>query len=298
MLGKCLVGNHKLKKLFCLLGPPDTGKSKLILIMEALFGAENCIHLTIDALSDSFTVQSLARMILNLAPEIKGLITVNDTGIIKSITGEDIIQKRIMHTQNTSKLYSIATNIFAINGTPHLSERIVDDGFYERFQFIPCLNVFNGDDKDVDIVKKMTTPEMSSAWFNYMLEGLQELEANEWVIENQQSIEDVKNIFKSNSVLSTIEKFSYMKCTGEGNFDNYEIGTDLHDAYKNFCVDEKEVAFDYSHFIGKFNDKCVFPHRMGKRTIGGKQIRVFNGIQLLEKVVKEKSELKSLGDYK
>jgi len=287
MLGKCLAGNHKVKKLFVFQGDPDSGKSKLLLIIKELFGAENCSNLTLEDLSDPFTITSLARKIINAAPEIKGMISIKDKGIIKSATGEDIMEKRIMRSQDTLKVYSIATNIFSINETPYLSERISDKGFFVRFQFIPFIHIFNSD-KDTNIVEKMTTPNMRSAWFNYMIDGLKRLKANNWKLTNEQSANDVIEIFNRKKVLTTMEKFSIKCCNS--NIKNFILGKDLFKLYVEFMNEEKEIALDYGHFVSNFNKECIHIHKLSSKVIDGTQERVFLGIESIKGEFDENDE--------
>lgn len=280
MLGRTLVGHHYLKKMFLLFGDTNTGKTSFAIILIKTVGEDNCSNLTLEDLSDPFTVTALSRKLLNVAPEISGTINIKNVGIIKSITGSDPLEKRMMHSQKTIKLYSVATNIFCINKIPKLSKNVVekvDNAFYGRFQCIPFTNRLKKEDQDPHIVDKMTTETMKSAWFNYMLEGLKRLRDNNWNITNYQSPDDVIEIFNKGNVLGDIEEFSIISFNP--NPDGYVFKSEAYNQYKNYMTSKNKICLDFNIFVKEFNKLCQHRIRAGTKVKNNKQTPIWKGIE-------------------
>jgi len=288
ILGSMLIGNQYLKKLFIFIGPPDSGKTGLLAILSLILGIDNCSYFNLEAVTDKWVAVNLSRKLANFGAELSDTLKIGDDGILKVITGADIIEKRIMHSQKTIKIYSIATNIFAVNGLPRLSSNIkqqADDAFYDRFQFIEFVNQFKGENVDPDIAKKMTTDKMKSAWLSYMLYGLQELKKNNWILTGEQDADDVKRIFNKGEVLSDYEVFSTQYYAW--NPERFEFLDDIYEDFKRFKDNRKEVYPKKEVFAKKFYKECVWKVVGGRKWINNKQEQIIKGIYRNELEIKQ-----------
>lgn len=136
-----IISNVKVsrfKKLLILVGPGDTGKSKIREFAELLVGKENCHTVSINQMTSKFGLGGIygKRLIGDGDMEISRVAEID---ILKQLTGDDSINVEMKYQNATSTKYNGAV-WFNCNKLPSFGG---DKGahVYERFLILSCDNV-------------------------------------------------------------------------------------------------------------------------------------------------------------
>ncbi|TET91190.1 MAG: hypothetical protein E3J35_04240 [Methanomassiliicoccales archaeon] len=170
-IGYHLCPEYPFHKFVIGFGTGRNGKSVLKSLMEAFLGKENVANISIQALNeDKFMVAQLHGKLGNLCGDLPKKL-VRYTGVLKQLTGGDrlVAQHKRQHPfffENTAKL------TFFANELPPIEEDTL--ALWERLEVIPFLREFLEDDpeREVHILKSLTTPKELSGLLNLALEGL------------------------------------------------------------------------------------------------------------------------------
>lgn len=274
--GNILANHYETKKLLYLYGPQDSGKSTLIRIMQELIGRDNYSNISLFQLGEKFTNAGIYNKKANFCADFPLSIDNRYYGHLKSFTGGDMVRLQFKH-QDAFDYESKAKLFFANNKLPKIDIAKADDGFYRRWNFVEFPNSFQPDDT---IFAKYTTPEMKSAIFNWMIEGYKRLKKNGWRITGEDSIEDVKSIFRGNKVYKTDVDIFLIQCC-KVDMKRYVIKSELYDNYRKWCFENGFPPSDNNAFHRKVKSSSVpfilIPYQP---TVDGKQVHAWKGIAL------------------
>lgn len=179
-IGSSLDTNHYFPKaMVALVGPKDSGKSKVLEYVNRLIGRQHCANLSFKTLAEhKFATYELIGKFMNIFADLEEG-EARDTGQLKALTGDDIISgerkfKNVVSFKNTARL------LFSSNH--YMQVKSPDNAFFERVFIIPCRNVFKEGmpGTDPNIVDKMSSATNLSAGFLRMLQGFQRLQAQKW----------------------------------------------------------------------------------------------------------------------
>jgi len=188
MIGYCLYKDYRIEQSFLFDGKGRNGKGVLIDLVTNFLGIKNVSNISLHRLTDenSFDLSELFGKLANLGGDINSA-AIDDTGIYKSLTGNDSISaKRKFMTNINFKNY--AKMIYACNKPPHVKD--TSDGFWDRWNLIIFPYKFvhqeiydSAKDEDKPYLKirdnnlkdKLFTPENFSGLLNWALDGLDRL---------------------------------------------------------------------------------------------------------------------------
>jgi len=187
-LGSCFLMTQYLPKNFLLLlGPSDTGKSRLLLFVSHILGGkQNVSNVTLQQLANNrFAPAELYGKLANVCFDLDQEEAKN-IGMLKSLTGDDYINAEQKYQQpfsfrNTARLF------FAANQYPPV--RNPDDAFFRRAVVVPCENVFTGANRDPDVLDKLKRPENMSAALVRAVQGYRRLQARGWELRLEGKVE-------------------------------------------------------------------------------------------------------------
>lgn len=155
MLG-IIISSKMIKGFFLLLGPPDSGKTQLALLIKILLGYDNVAVVPgLNSFKKPHTTSVLkgkkACLCMDLA---RSCIDEESLSIIKQITGKDpiSIEKKfcdIEMLENTAKL------ILGANLLPSVNDPIRNDAYFRRMKIIPFRYSVPPDKQIPDIAEKM-----------------------------------------------------------------------------------------------------------------------------------------------
>lgn len=226
--GYLLLPDNRYKKAFMAVGPKDTGKSKFLELVEAFAGVnaypDNVSHVSLhDMAAFNHTVADITKSIVNTTSELPKY-QLKDVSLFKGITGGDERTFREIYGK-PYKAKVRAKFLMATNDLPSFDD--MDRTFIERWVVFRFSNVFKaGEDMDINIIEKLTTPEEMSGLLNYALEGLSKLIADGYF--KNEDYETLKS--KWETISSKIADYKDQHCVcGE----DKSIAADV--LYQDYC---------------------------------------------------------------
>lgn len=170
------------KHFLVLVGPGDSGKSKVIELMGRFFGERNTQAIPFQTLADNrFAAAALYGKMVNLFSDLSQT-EANNSDFIKTLTGDDVISGE-RKFGGWFQFKPRARLGFSANHYPKV--RSPDDAYFNRAVIIPCSNHFDRTAADPTIVDKLSTPENFSAILLRLMEGYDRLIANNGLTECQ-----------------------------------------------------------------------------------------------------------------
>lgn len=165
--GYVLTREIRFEKALLLLGPGADGKSKLMSVLEALTGPENCSAVSFQDLEDQFHRSSLYGKMLNISTEVGSKAM--ESAYFKAIVSGDPISAAFKH-QNAFQFRPYCKLVFAGNRLPRILDN--SDGPFRRLLPISFKRQFLTDG-DPDLLEKLMAER--SDIFQWALVGLHRL---------------------------------------------------------------------------------------------------------------------------
>jgi len=311
LFGYMLLKDYRIAKAFMLVGGGRNGKSITLEIMKLFLGPENCVDLSIQDLEDDkFTKGELFNKMANLAGDISD-DAIQNAATLKHLTGGDMISASrkflpMVHFVNYAKM------IFSCNVIP--STREMTFAFWDRWIVLEFPYTFvtkkkydelkekyteleknkkltqkEKDEfakykiKDINILKKLTTPKEMSGLLNMALNNLEHLLKNQ-EFHTTLSTNEVRNFWIRNS-------HSFMAFADECLEENYSsklIKQDLKKEYFHYCRKYKirpESDKTVKYYITK-----QFAAMDAQSYIDKERINVWEGIDFKDNVKKRQKE--------
>lgn len=162
-----------LQKAFMFYGPGGNGKGVLLNVIEKLIGESNVSHIALQALEeDKFKAAELLSKLVNIFADLDSR-ALQGSSHFKTLTAGDAITGERKYGQ-PFKFRNYARLLFSANQIPGSNDRTY--AFYRRWTLIPFEKTFReGDNADVNLSEKLTTPEELSGILNRALIGLRRL---------------------------------------------------------------------------------------------------------------------------
>lgn len=188
LFGYLLYKQYPIEKAFMLLGKGRNGKGQLLELIKRFVGSDNCAAISLQKICDdtSFDISELHKKLVNIGGDIPDTF-IKETGILKSLTGNDFISVRRKFLSNLNfKNYS--KMIFACNKLPKSSDNSI--GFWSRWILInfPYRFVDPEERKTLtpeeqqlcklrknDIISSLCDENQLSGLLNWALDGLDSL---------------------------------------------------------------------------------------------------------------------------
>lgn len=173
LLGYCLLPKYLYQKAFLFTGEGANGKSTLINLFKAFLGCENITSLSLQELEKSpYAKGALHGKLANVYPDLQDK-ALKTTGTFKMLTGGDMISTDRKY-QGRLEFENHAKLIFSANKLPVAHDNT--DAFFRRWVILSFPNVFEGKDRDPNLLDKLTTTEELSGLLNKSLLGLEMLQ--------------------------------------------------------------------------------------------------------------------------
>lgn len=203
MAGYCFLRDMPFHKAFMMIGAGRNGKSTLINLLVTAFGTDNVSKLGLQQISKGgFVLAHLKDKMLNVYPDLPAY-ALGDTGYFKVLTGGDWITVDRKFKDPTSFI-NYAKMIFSCNKLPEAKDDTT--AFFRRWILMNFPNEFTPDKADPHLLKKLTTPEELSGFFNWALEGLRRLFENR-AFSYSKTTDEVQDQYErlSNSLLAFVK---------------------------------------------------------------------------------------------
>lgn len=271
-IGYCMIPTAKFERALFLVGASGSGKSTVLDSIEATLGKENCSGVRMDMICDSRFVGLLLDKYVNIDMEVPQDINNYEEALKKVISGQTV-------TINTKFLPSYDTKItcklmFAANDLPRISD--TSDAIFRRILLLDFNNVVQSDKVDVDLKDKIKDNECAGI-FNWAYIGLQRLLKNGKFTSSNDMISHIDELkLLNNSVYYFISETHEVT----ENDEHFVVVDDLYENYKDFCHEVGAKGIFKKPTFGKEMRK-VFVNKIkdGRKTIKGKQTRIYTGIR-------------------
>jgi putative DNA primase/helicase len=228
LFGYCLLRTAKYEKAVMCCGPGDNGKGTLLKLIERFLGEQNVSHASIQELNnDRFAIADLHGKLANVCADLKAEKLTN-TGTFKMLVSGDTIRAQKKHGQ-PFEFKNIAKPIFSANEIPESEDQSY--AYFKRWIILLFDRVFLGEDKDTNLIGKLTTDEELSGLLNLAIIALRQLIKDNGFIH----IDDVSSIQREyNQNATTIDDFLKSQC--QIDVADRSICTICRDLYQNFIV--------------------------------------------------------------
>ena len=247
MSGYCLSAQAKYDRGFILVGSGANGKGTLLNLISAMIGRDNISNVTAQDLCESrFKGAELFGKLANICADIPAS-PIQDTSQIKMITSGDSISAERKH-QHPFQFRPFATLLFSANEIPRSRDKT--HAFYRRWNFIPFPNKFEGQDKDENLIARLTSPENLSALLCFSIAGLKRL----WEQRNF-SVSQSSNLIMSEYKVSNDNVASFIEDNVTESPSSTIERKALYDAYKEYCEENGYNAVAVRRFNANFQSQ-------------------------------------------
>jgi len=206
------------------------GKSALLNIFSHFLGTQNITHMTLHEIADDkFMKAQLYGKLANICGDIDSK-AINNTGIIKNLTGVEPIQAQFKGIDSFS-FQSFAKLMFSANKLPKTIDKT--NGWFRRWFIIPFEKSIPEEKKieRSELDKRLTNPKELSGLLNLVLEAVKKLEKSGY-------------------------KFTIPE-TAKKAIDEYQLASDdLAQFIQEHCVVNKSrnIKVRWTHFYSCFKD--------------------------------------------
>ncbi len=227
VMGYIISNSMASKKLFILVGSPDSGKTTFGRLLEDLIGFQNCCAIPLQDLNKRFMVAELSGKKLCVNMDLPDT-PISDTGLIKSLTGNDLIcaekkNKDPFYFRNEAKLF------YGTNKLPRVSIKEDTEAFYKRLIIIPFRKSISVHEIDKKLNMKLI--EESNYIIHKCILALENLIRNNFEFTYSYNAENIKQDYvnDNNSVIEFINKICNL------NSESRIYTDELHKHYIDFC---------------------------------------------------------------
>lgn len=258
LFGYCLFPSYRYHKIFFFLGSGRNGKGTTLNLMKAFLGESNTTATSIDNLitQQNMTAELFGKT-ANICGEI-GAATIEDSHILKMLSGEDLITAHRKYGQPFQFL-NHAKLIFAMNEAPEIKDRT--NGMWDRLIYLDFPNEFldKAPGTDPDIKEKLITPDELSGLFNWAVDGLERLKKQGGFSYNKTVDENMRQYdLKANTVLAFAQEHLEEE---EGSYIFKEV---LQTRIKQYCIQNKVKIIGAAQLTKKLTDVLTmcYPTRL------------------------------------
>jgi len=266
--GDCLQRTYRYKKALMNVGPTNTGKSKLLKLLELFLGKHNIANASLhDLCKDKYAPVELYSKYANICADI-GSSSLRQVSKFLMLTGGDRIRAQRKYGQPFN-FENFAKLVFSCNIIP--DTEVKTDAFYGRWVVLEYTNIIPEEEQDAKIIEKIATEQELSGLFNWAIQGLNRLEKNGRYSKHR-SLEEVKEFMQKghNPIKEFVETYITSKTDG------VRIKKHVYQCYKAFCTIHNYPVVESNVFSRKFSQLAPDSLSDGQIRKGG---RVWKGIE-------------------
>ena len=250
-----------------------TEKVHYIRLFEQFLGDQNVSHASIQELNnDRFAIADLHGKLANICADLK-VEKLTNTGNFKMLVSGDTIRAQKKHGQ-PFYFRNIAKLIFSANEIPESNDQTY--AYFKRWIIILFDRVFQGDDKDTNLIEKLTIEEELSGLLNLALIALKQLMKDNGFI-HVGNVQSIQKEYNQNA--SAIEEFLNSQCHIDlADRDRYTICRDLYLSYVLHCKHGNKTPVSDNVFGSHLKAKGIKKER---RRVNGIREYCYIGIYVL-----------------
>jgi P4 family phage/plasmid primase-like protien len=243
-------------------------------LFEQFLGDQNVSHASIQELNnDRFAIADLHGKLANVCADLKAK-KLNNTGIFKMLVSGDTIRAQRKHGQPFD-FRNIAKLIFSANEIPESNDQTY--AYFKRWIVLLFDRIFQGEDKDTNLIEELTTEEELSGLLNLAIIALKQLIKDNGFIH----VDNVYSVQKEyNQNASAIDDFLNSQCQIDvTDRDNCTICRDLYHSYILYCKYSNKLPVSDNIFGSHLIAKGVKKER---RTVNRIREYCYIGLSMLQ----------------
>lgn len=271
LFGYCLLKDQPYQRAFLFIGKGENGKSVLLELIRQFLGKDNCSAIAWQTLEENrFSLAQLKDKLANIYADLK-IRAINDTGNFKTLTGQDTMTAEQKY-EEMFQFKSFAKLIFSCNQPPVVTS---DDSlaFWRRWILVEFPRQFRPEERDINLISKLTTDQELSGLLNLAIKGLKRLR-EQGDFSYGTTPEDVAKTYKIMS--DSVQSFLSEEYCQYGN-DLYIGVDDLYNYYETFCRIYKLNKKDKVSF-GRRLAQLHPDIRKSRRIVDKKQVTLYEGV--------------------
>jgi len=237
IMGYCCTAETRAQLAFIFTGIGSNGKSVLLEIIEYLCGKQNVSHVAMSELGQPFARAELVGKLLNVSAENE----LNQKGAslaqFKLIAAGDPIKVENKFEKGFT-YRPVCKLLYAMNELPNTLDKSL--GFIRRLVIVPFLRVFQGAEVDKMLLDKLLR-ELPGI-FNFAMEGLKRLRANDFEFSSSDAIKQAVSSYRSeqNPAITFVADFVVA-----GNSSDRLGKNELYDRFQAWCKQQGETDFSF-----------------------------------------------------
>ena len=193
LMAYCMLRAYPYQKFFILYGKGSNGKSVFLNLLIKFLGKDNvCGESPQSLVTNIFARGNLWGKLANIGSDIP-YVSLNNTNIIKELTGEDHINCERKY-QNPFPFKNFAKLIWSANELPQVNDKTY--AFYRRVYIVGFPNIFEGKAQDKNLLNKLTTPENLSGLAWTLIKVLRDVREREWVFSLDPSVDEMELLYE------------------------------------------------------------------------------------------------------
>lgn len=225
MLGYVLMPSNKYDAIFFFVGVGSNGKSVMVELIKAFVGAQNCSTVSLQELvSDKFAKADLFGKMVNAVPDLPPN-EIKDGSVFRSLSSMDRNRAQFKY-KNAFTFQNRAKMIFSANRLPKIPDEYAS---LRRIVIIEFPRVFTEEEKDPELLAKLTTESELSGLLNVALAGQRALESDRGF--NFETVQQVQRKYQTWE--NDVKAFVNERCFLNGKYSPTE---EIQNAYVNFCI--------------------------------------------------------------
>ena len=267
-VGYCLQPRMHHKKALLLLGPTDAGKSVFLNVLEALFGRESTVGLSVQYLANNrWGENELVGSMVNIRHDLDSS-AIENAGKIKELIAGDEVRAEEKH-QNPFFFEPRTKHIFSANQPP--ARKKEDSGFWNRWLTVVFPETIPRNEQDPRLSEKLTSEEELAGVLNWAVEGYQRLE-RQGQFTNDPHPEENRRLWEQYG--NSVEQFVSQHLEREPS--EFVRKDEAYDAYKKFAKAEGMEVVTKHKFTSELKGKGA---SVKQRRFDGEKKRVYTGFQ-------------------
>lgn len=270
-VGYCLQPQTNHKKALLVLGPTDAGKSVFLDVLQALFGADSTVNLSVQYLANQrWGEAELVGRMVNIRHDLDST-DIKNAGKIKELTAGNPVRAE-RKNQDPFRFKPRTKHIFAANQPPARSS--VTDGFWNRWLTVVFPQRILRQEQDPKLSEKLTTDEELAGILNWAIEGYQRLE-EQGQFTNEPTPSDNRRIWEMYG--DSVERFISRRLDREP--DASVRKDEAYAEYETYAKSEDMEVVTKHKFTSALKEKGA---SVKQRRFHGDRKRVYTGFSLTD----------------
>jgi len=277
-LGYCLAWpSDQYQSALLLIGPTDSGKSTLLKVFKEFFKHSNVSSVSMPQIGqqNAHHVSKLKESVINIDQDMADQ-NIQSKHRIKKAVGKEEIYADPKH-EDGYEMKPVANFMMASNHPPDFSD--ADEAFLNRFLTIEAPNTISDEDKDRDLLDKLTTEKCLNWLLLWAIDGYEDLMTEGSFAVNRGP--DETKMFWSHYG-DEVHQFINQNVE-RGTDESGNVTTqDVYDVYKGWCEDNYEEAKSFQKFVVSAQEHPIMVKRRAvpQDVVGGGRRQCFIDIEV------------------